>query len=215
MALAACGALYLSFRSPSAVLSPGYVAEADRMADSSRLSRSVPLRKENPGLTDTAAPRAPSRYHPPKPEVFIELNRADSLALLTVKGIGPVLSGRILRYRERLGGFVRIDQLKEVYGIREENFEALARQFFIDTAEIQKIDINFAPANEMNGHPYFTRSLTGRIVRARKLKGGWSNLQELTREDILLPQEAEKVSPYVSFGTIPGPRSAGPDKKTD
>ena len=141
----------------------------------------------------------PVSENKPKEKVYIELNAADSAALCTVYGVGPVLSRRIIEYRQRLGGFVSREQLREVYGINEDNFHVISEQFFVDNAEIQKIDINFAPSKELASHPYITRSMANRIAAGRKIKGGWSNLRELTDDDILLPDEAERISAYVVF----------------
>lgn len=64
----------------------------------------------------------------------LEINSADSAAFRKVKGIGPVLAGRIVKYRSRRGGFDEPKDLLEVYGIREaENFEQIARQVWVDT----------------------------------------------------------------------------------
>ena len=134
--------------------------------------------------------------------VKTELNRADSAALRAVRGIGEVLCRRILDYRKRLGGFVRKSQLLEIRGITEANFPGIAEQIYVDSAVIQKIDINFAPANTLSRHPYFTASMVKRIEDGRKTKGGWNTLKEMTDEDILLPDEAERVSPYAAFGRL-------------
>src|SRR5690606_9841495 len=46
-----------------------------------------------------------------------DLNTADTAQLVRVYGIGPVLSKRIVKFRERLGGFVAPEQVYEVYGL--------------------------------------------------------------------------------------------------
>lgn len=84
----------------------------------------------------------------------IDLNRADSTELLRVNGIGEKTAGRIVRYRERLGGFVRTEQLAEVKGVTESNYEKIIEQIYCDSCEIRKIDINFANPKTLEGHPY-------------------------------------------------------------
>jgi competence protein ComEA len=49
----------------------------------------------------------------------VELNAADSAKLTTIDGIGGAFAKRIIYYRERLGGFIAKEQLKEVFGIDE------------------------------------------------------------------------------------------------
>ena len=62
--------------------------------------------------------------------LILELNSADSIQLLDIRGIGPVFASRIIRYRNLLGGYYVVTQLKEVYGMREENFAAVSQYFF-------------------------------------------------------------------------------------
>ena len=204
IAIAAAVLSYVSLQPPGAA-DNAYFAEVDRLNDSLRADY---LRRTT--LRNTPRPASiESRYRPApaggKPTVFIELNSADSALLTTVRGIGPVLSRNIVAYRRRLGGFVRKNQLKEVRGIDDENFDAISAQFFLDTAVIQKINLNFAPANVLRSHPYFTESMVERMVRGREriqeTEGGWSTLRELTDKDILLPDEARRVAPYVVFET--------------
>jgi competence protein ComEA len=58
----------------------------------------------------------------------LELNTADSLALLAVNGIGPALTSRIIKYRSKLGGYIMVEQLREVYGLLPESFEQVKGQ---------------------------------------------------------------------------------------
>ncbi|MCM1150729.1 MAG: helix-hairpin-helix domain-containing protein [Alistipes sp.] len=142
----------------------------------------------------------------PEPAFPLALNRADSALLLHVHGIGPRTAGRIVRYRERLGGYVRKEQLAEVQGITESNYEKILRQIYCDSCEIRKIHINFATADELAAHPYMAPRLLRKILKKRQLKGGWSTAEELYDEHILEPDEACRLVPYLSFE-----RSGGSD----
>lgn len=137
----------------------------------------------------------------PQPVVQIiktSLNRADSAHLTAINGIGDGFCKRITEYRERLGGFVTFEQLAEV-GLDESVIRRCREYFFIKTEEITKIDINFAVANTLIRHPYMNKSIVGRVLKQRELKGGWSNITEMESQDILLPHEAEKLAPYLIF----------------
>lgn len=70
---------------------------------------------------------------------LVELNTADSAALRSISGIGPKTVNRILRYRERLGGFFRAEQLSEVEGVTAENLARILPQVTCDTSLIRKI----------------------------------------------------------------------------
>jgi len=131
----------------------------------------------------------------------IELNTADSVTLVGIRGIGPLTAGRILRYRKRLGGFVRAEQLREVQGMWEENYRMILTQIFVDSSKIQKIDINFATPEQLTGHPYLPPRVLDKILKNRQLKGGWSNAEELVKQHILSREQAVRLAPYLRFET--------------
>ena len=54
-----------------------------------------------------------------------ELNRATPRQLDGLPGIGPVLAGRIIEYRERKGSFRSVSELRAVSGIGEKRYAAL------------------------------------------------------------------------------------------
>jgi len=56
---------------------------------------------------------------------FLDLNRADSAALVALPGIGPALAGRIVAERSRSGGFRSVDDLDRVRGIGPQKLERL------------------------------------------------------------------------------------------
>ena len=129
----------------------------------------------------------------------IELNRADSAELRRVVGIGEKTVGAILDYRRRLGGFVRVEQLTEVAGITESNYEKIVQQISCDSCEIQKIDINFADPKAWIGHPYIRPEAIRKLTKKRRLKGGWSTAEELIEEHIFTKEEVERLAPYLVF----------------
>ena len=131
---------------------------------------------------------------------IIDLNSADSIQLLSVVGIGAKTAGRIVKYRERLGGFVKIEQLAEVQGVLQTNYEQILRQISCKNCEIKKIDVNFAFAIVMSQHPYVAPRTLRRILKTRQLKGGWSSTEEMVRNNILTEKEAERLAPYLQFG---------------
>lgn len=130
----------------------------------------------------------------------IELNTADSATLRSVAGIGARTVTTILNYRERLGGFLRVEQLAEVPGVTERNFELILKQIYCDSCKIQKIDVNFARPNQLARHPYMAPQTLRKLLKARQLKGGWSTAEELVEDHIMTREEAARLSPYLRFG---------------
>ena len=131
---------------------------------------------------------------------MLDINTADSIELLSVYGIGEKTAGRIVRYRERLGGFVKIEQLAEVQGVMQGNYEKISKQISCKSYEIKKINLNFASAIVVSAHPYVAPRTLRRILKTRQLKGGWSSTEEMVRNNILTEKEAERLAPYLQFG---------------
>ena len=145
----------------------------------------------------------PERKAPPIDEP-VELNTADSATLRSVVGIGEKTVVTILNYRERLGGFVRVEQLAEVPGVTESNYEKILKQIYCDSCKIRKIDINFASQKTLGLHPYITAPMLRKILRQRQLKGGWSTAEELIEQNIMTRKEAARLAPYLEFGPDSG-----------
>jgi DNA uptake protein ComE-like DNA-binding protein len=129
----------------------------------------------------------------------IDINSSDSATLVKLPGIGPVLSARIIKYRNFLGGYARIDQLKEVYGLPEETFEAIKGRVVADTLFIRKTNINTAEYKEISRIPYLEKYEVSSILKYREISGRINNLQELTGNKILSPEKAAKMGVYLKY----------------
>jgi DNA uptake protein ComE-like DNA-binding protein len=129
----------------------------------------------------------------------IDLNKCDSAMLDRLPGIGPVLSARIIKYRNLLGGFISREQLKEVYGLTEESFNRIAERVFADSSDVTFIGINSAGYKELIRHPYFERYDVQAILKFRELQGSINSLTELTDNKILTPEKAKRIGSYLSF----------------
>lgn len=130
--------------------------------------------------------------------LHLNLNTASKQELMAVYGIGEVLSARIIKYRDELGGYYSVEQLSEIRAIDKEVYEKIFRNFYVPDNSYSKISINFASPESLQAHPYFTVSMVRRMEVARKRGGYFTNLQELIDNDILLPAEALRVAPYLS-----------------
>ena len=128
---------------------------------------------------------------------LIELNSADSLLLTDLRGIGPVLAGRILKYRNLLGGFVRKEQLLEVYGLPYETFENISRAVIIDTTGITRIDLNKAAFSILIRHPYLDVYTVKGILNYRDIQGNIKDINEL-KDNRIIPEESfSRIKPYL------------------
>lgn len=129
----------------------------------------------------------------------VELNSADSAELVKVYGIGPATARRILRYREKLGGFFSAEQLKEVAGIDSARFEMIKDGVFADGDVVNKIEINLLSVTELRQHPYIDYYIAKAIVDRRIKKGFYTSPDELREIPLIYEALFMKLSPYISI----------------
>lgn len=149
-------------------------------------------------------PKRNTYSSPPKTEKYpagtiVELNTADTTILKKVPGIGSTFARRIVKYRDLLGGFYTVSQLREVYGIDDERYQSLEKWFHADPAFIARLPINYLPSDSLAKHPYLSYQQARCIYRLRKQKGklsGWENLHLMEEfSDI----DKERLKSYFAF----------------
>ncbi len=99
---------------------------------------------------------------------LLDLNTADTLQLKSIKGIGSVLSKRIIKYRNLLGGYVKVEQLKEVYGISEELYERCKTYFYTETSKVKRIPLLESNIKVISKHPYFNYEQSKELVNLHR-----------------------------------------------
>ena len=134
-----------------------------------------------------------------KVPLIIELNTADSTSLDLLKGVGPAFATRILKYRDRLGGFDNINQLKEVYGIDSIKFLEIKSQITIDARLVRKISMNTATFDELKRHPYLSYKQMNAILQYRKQHGLYNSIADLKKIPIFNEATIHKIEPYFTF----------------
>lgn len=132
-----------------------------------------------------------------KKALLIELNSADSILLTDLPGIGPVLAGRIIKYRNLLGGFVKKEQLLEVYGLPYETFENINKAVNIDTTGIIRIDLNKAVFSKLIRHPYLDIYTVKGILNYRDIQGNIKDVNELKNNRIIPKENFSRIKPYL------------------
>lgn len=130
----------------------------------------------------------------------LDINTADSTQLTKIYGIGAKLSARIINYRNKLGGFVSIDQLREVYGLDTTVIKRIQEKYFVDvTYQPRKIILNQATEKELSNHPYIKYALAKAITAYRFQHGNFTSVEDVKK--IALVDEAfyNKIVPYLSL----------------
>jgi competence protein ComEA len=129
--------------------------------------------------------------------IIIDLNEADTSMLIALPGIGSKLARRILNFREKLGGFYSVEQIKEIYGLPDSTFQKIKSTLKCDSSQINKIDINKADAAALKIHPYIKWNIANAIVNYRQQHGNYDDLENLLQIDIISPETFHKLSPYL------------------
>ena len=125
----------------------------------------------------------------------VELGTADTTQLQTVPGIGPYYAREIVRYGQRLGGYVSVDQLDEI-----ESFPQEAKRFFVvQEANPRKLNLNRLSLNELRRHPYLNYYMAKTIIDYRRLHGRIASLEDLRLSRDFPPEVIRRLKPYVAF----------------
>nr|WP_288835504.1 helix-hairpin-helix domain-containing protein [uncultured Flavobacterium sp.] len=132
--------------------------------------------------------------------ILKDINQATQEDLIKVYGIGDAISMRILKFKESLGGFVSMEQMKDVWGLSPEVIEHLNASFKVGTtSNIKKIDINNASVKELAQFPYFKYSLAREIVIYRSMNGDIKNASDLTKIKGMSIENANIIALYLDF----------------
>lgn len=131
------------------------------------------------------------------PGQHIDLNKADTIALQSIPGIGSYYAKRIDEYRKKLGGFVSLNQLNDPaldflpMGIEE--------YLTLQPDSIQKLNINHLSVRELNQHPYLTYPQARQIHEYVRLHGPLKSWDDLLFLSEFSESDKERLEPYVSF----------------
>lgn len=138
---------------------------------------------------------------PTRPErVPLEVNSCDSAALVALPGVGPSFARGILRYRDQLGGYHSLDQLAEVYVLKDKP-EALAQLrtlLTVDTAQVRRVPMNSGTVEELAAHPYLRWKLAKALVAYRRQHGPFRTVDDLRGCALVDEGTLRTFAPYFS-----------------
>lgn len=128
----------------------------------------------------------------------VELNRADSAALVTLYGIGGHYARKILAYRARVGNFYAPEQLLEIEGIDSVRYAGFAKRVKADPALVRRFSLDTAGKHFLMGHPYIGAYAARGIIFMREKFGAEAcTLENLVKERVLTAETAKKLWYYV------------------
>jgi len=127
----------------------------------------------------------------------IEINKADTIELIALPGIGNKLANRIINFRNKLGGFYSVEQLHEVYGLPDSTFVRLKTYLTCDPTLVNKININDVDLETLKQHPYIRWNLANAIVQYRKEHGNFRKPDDLKLIALMDEQLYQKIQHYL------------------
>lgn len=135
---------------------------------------------------------------PVQPEM-VSLNTATVDELIRLRGIGPVYAGRIIKFRDKLGGFYETAQIREVYGFPDSTYQLLKNRFVADISNIRKINVNEASAEALAQHPYIGKKMAENIIRLRNDLHQFREITELRQAPLINAEKYRKIAPYLKL----------------
>ncbi|MHA8051750.1 helix-hairpin-helix domain-containing protein [Aquirufa sp. ROCK-SH2] len=127
---------------------------------------------------------------------MLDINAADSLEWIALPGIGPAFAKRILAYREKLGGFYSVNQLKEVYGLDSNLVNSQLKYFQIGQGIYRKLSIQKTEWKDFR-HPYLPYAQAKIFLAYRHQHPEIATFQELDKIQLLDKSVWNKLRPYL------------------
>ncbi|MBQ9339385.1 MAG: helix-hairpin-helix domain-containing protein [Paludibacteraceae bacterium] len=137
-----------------------------------------------------------------KVDTVLQLNTTDTAELQLIRGIGRYTAKEIIRYRERLGGYVSVEQIREIPRLR--NIDSLLPHLATDTLVIRPVYVNSQSVDRLSRHPYLSFEQAKGIYMFRRRHGKLQSTDDLLQikdgRDILFNEnDLRRLAPYLSF----------------
>ncbi len=138
-------------------------------------------------------------YHR-KSYLITDINLADSTDWSRLPGIGEKLASRIVHFREKLGGFYRVEQVGETFGLPDSVFQKIKPSLRLNSVSLHQIDLNQATKEILQAHPYIRWQIAKWIIDYRRQHGRFQTVDELLQLGQLDQSLFEKLKPYLIIG---------------
>jgi competence ComEA-like helix-hairpin-helix protein len=145
----------------------------------------------------STTPIFPERNYSVNKTRIVEINSADSIIIESLPGIGPTLTKRVIAYRNKMGGFYTIEQLKEVWGLQDSVYQKIKDKIIVNAKIIQKININQANFEQLKIHPYIGYKLANAIINFRNQHGTFKSLEDIQKINLINDEIYNKISHYL------------------
>jgi len=126
----------------------------------------------------------------------LEINAADSESLVKLYRIGPSLASKIINYRNKLGGFLSLNQLTEIWGFDEDILYDLQGKITVNASKARRLNLNNVDLETLKQHPYYKFKLSQAIVNYRLQHGNFKSMADLRNIRIVNDSIFKLISIY-------------------
>lgn len=144
---------------------------------------------------------------------YLLINQADEAEWARLRGIGKVLSRRIVVFRDKMGGFVDIDQVGQTYGLADSVFQKIRPQLRLEK-EHRRWPVNTLSADELARHPYISPRQARAVVAYRKQIGFFPSAEAFRQLRVFTAEEHQRLAPYLDF-VLPDPQGQSPSTEKE
>lgn len=137
-----------------------------------------------------------------KKDTILNLNTADTTELMYIRYIGRATAVRIVMYRQRLGGFIDVEQLREIKGLSQTQIDSIKSHFFVDTRDIVPMNFYHVSKERLTHHPYLTYKQADKLYTYHRMRHQVSSLEQLPNiygGGLFTPTDLKRLKPYFVF----------------
>ena len=161
--------------------------EADRIIPYARISNEQKYTNHNTVISSTTQAKSIA---------VIDINTATVQQFMQLPGMDHSLPYRIVKFREKLGGFVAVQQIKDTWGMSDSLYQSILPYLKTDVATIKKININTVNSNEL--HPFVSRDILKAIILYRNQHGNYRQIDDVKKIVFINEEMFVKIAPYIT-----------------
>ena len=171
--------------------------EFERIAPYIKIESAGTPNDYNGFANNTAEETQSQKVYTPRYSI-VDINLADTTALIALPGIGSKLALRIINFRDKLGGFYSINQVGETFGLPDSTFQKIKQYLKLENSSIRTININKASVDELKTHPYIRYSIANPIVAYRNQHGAFAKVEDVKKVMAVTDDIYDRIAPYLT-----------------
>lgn len=129
--------------------------------------------------------------------INIELNSTTEYKLVAIRGIGDYFAKQIIKYRDKLGGFYKVEQLMEVPNMDSVRYLKILPFISVNSQATRKMNVNETKFEVLSKHPYIGYNVALSLINYRQHHGDYQTLEDIKKSALVTDVLYEKISHYL------------------